>query len=132
MTLPNRAPENSESFVEERVVLVVPASVNTPQLFRFLYQLDQNLRDNHASIVNTFCSWDWGTFITVQLPPNELFNFLGNLGNIPEVEEVEEEPLARDGFSSFPKKFGALRKSSLNPSKSVRLTLKETDTGEWN
>ena len=43
-----------------------------------------------------------------------------------EVGKVEEEPLAKDAFSGFPKKFGVLLRPNISPSKRIRVTLKET------
>jgi len=124
-----QSPENHGGFVEEAVELVVPPSANAAKLLSFMCQLEERLNDNHdyTSIMHTVGTWDWGTVITVSVRPTALSSLLDQLGNMPEVEKVEEEPLARGAFSSFPKKFGALPRLRISPSKRFRVTLKETD-----
>jgi len=63
--------------------------------------------------------------ITLKLQKSvSLGNMLDELVNMPGKEKVEEEPLARQVFSSFPKKFGALLESSISPSKRICISLK--------
>lgn len=124
MVSPDRVPGNGELSAEKRVELVVPPSAHAHQLFRFMRQLDERLRDNYASITNMVPSWDSGTIITIKLHPDKLLNLPGMLGNMPEVEKLEEEPVARGDSPRLPRKLGALLKSSISPSRRVRVTLK--------
>lgn len=121
--------EKRNRLVEEAVELVVPPPANAAKLLNFMCQLEERLNDNHnyTSIMHTVGTWDWGTVITVLVRPTASSNLLDQLGNMPDVEKVEEEPLARGAFFSFPKKFGALPRLRISPSKRFRITLKETD-----
>ena len=127
-----QSPEGCEGLVKEAVELVVPPPANAAQLLRFMCWLEERLNDNdnhnHASIAQTIGSWDWGAVITILVRPSALVNLLERLENMPEVERVDEEPVAKGVFSSFPKKFGAMWRSSIRSSKRIRVTLKETDT----
>jgi len=131
-----QSPENHGGFVEEVVELVVPPSANATRLLSFMCQLEERLNDPdnhnhyHASIMHTVGTWDWGTVITVLVRPTALSSLVDQLGNMPEVEKVEEEPRARGAFSSFPKKFGALPRLGISPSKRFRVTLKETSVAQ--
>ena len=114
-------------LVEEAVELVIPAPANTAWLLRFMCHLEEILHDDFASIICTVGSWDRGTVITIVPHSATLSSLLITLANMPEVEKVEEEPLERGTFSSFTKKFRLLPSLGINPSKRIRVTLKETD-----
>jgi len=118
--------EGGDGFVEEAVELVVHPPGKAAQLLRFMSRVEEALGDIYASIMYTVGSWDWGTVITIRLQPATFSSLLDKLGNMPEVEKLGEEPLARDAFSSFPKKFRVLPRSSISPSKRIRVTLKES------
>ncbi len=119
--------EERDSLVEEVVELVVPPPANSAHLLRFMCQLGEMLHDDFISIVCTVGSWDYGTVITVRSRPATTSSLLIKLANVPEIEKIDEEPLAKGTFSSFPKKFGFLPRSGINPNRRIRLTQKETD-----
>jgi len=128
-----QSPGDRKRLVEEAVELVVPPTANAARLLRFMCQLEENLRDkdednrNYASIMHTVGSWDWGTVITLTLRPTRFSTLLDKLGNMPEVEKIEEEPPAGGDLSSLPNKFRVLPRSSINPSRRIRVTLKQTN-----
>jgi len=117
---------NSKRPFGEAIELVVPPAANAARLLRFMCQLEERLSDNHASIEHAAGSWDCGAVITILGGPTTLVNLLERLENMPEVEKVEEEPTAKGASYSFPKKFGGLPRSSIRPSKRIRVTLKES------
>lgn len=121
-----RSSKERDDPVEEAVELLVPPSVNTAQLLRFMCQLKEKLDDNYAGIMSMVGSWDQGTVITIRLQPARFSGFVDKLGNMPEVEKVEEEPLARGAFSRSLEKFWGLPKLSISLSKRIRVTLEET------
>jgi len=113
-------------LVEEAVELVIPPPADAAWLLRFMCHLEELLHDDLASIICTVGSWDRGTVITIVPHSATLSSLLITLANMPEVEKVEEEPLERGTFSSFTKKFRLLPSLGINPSKRIRVTLKET------
>lgn len=124
-----QSPDYREDSAEEAVELVVPPPTNATRLLRFMCQLEESFhynRDNYAYITHSVGSWNRGTVITILLQPSRLTSLLDKLGNITEVEKVEEEPVAKGAVSSLPKEFGVLPRSSISPSKRIRVTLKET------
>ena len=80
----------------------------------------------------TVGSWDWGTVITILVRPTLLVNLLESLENMPEVEKVEEEPVARGDFPSFHKMLRPVSRLSINTSKRIRVTMKETEMARQN
>lgn len=117
--------KEGEGLVQETVELVVPHPANAAQLLRFMCQLGEVFHEDFASIICTTGTWDRNTVITVQLQPAMFASLLIQLTNMPEVEKIEEETLARGVFSSFANKFGLLPRLGINPSKRLRVTLKE-------
>ena len=113
-------------LVEEVIELVIPRTVNAAQLLRFMCQLGEILHSGFASIICTVGSWDRDTTITIRAHSADPSSLLLMLANMPEVAKVEEEPLTRYVFSSLHKKFRFLPKSSISPSKRLRVTLQET------
>jgi DNA-binding NarL/FixJ family response regulator len=123
-----RSLEKRNRLSEEVVELVIPPTTNANQLLRFMCQLEEIFHDDLASIICTAGSWNRRTTITI-LPhcattPSTL---VITLANMPEVEKVEEQPVAKGVLSSLTQKFGVLPRSSISPSKRIRVTLKETD-----
>jgi len=121
--------ENREGFVEEAVELVVPPPANAAWLLRFVCQLEETLHDNYnyAHIAYTVGSWDRGTAITISLARSSLGDLMDKLNHMPDVEKTEEEPTSKSAFSSYVNKLRVLPRSSISPSKRIRVTLKETD-----
>ena len=113
---------------EEAVELVIPPPADAAYLLRFMCQLSEILDDSFASIICSVGSWNRGTTLTIRSQLTTYSTLLRTLANMPEVEKVEEESLATDIFPSFPKKFGILKRSSINPSKRISVRLKETGT----
>ncbi|MFC1966951.1 response regulator transcription factor [Chloroflexota bacterium] len=123
--------DNPNDLVEEAVKLVIPAPLNAAHLLQLLCQLENRLNEDHecchASIVHTVGSWDWGTEIIILMRATALTSLVNKLETMPEIEKVQKEPLAESVFPSFTRKFGLLPSSNLNPSVSIRITLKAAD-----
>jgi len=115
-----------DGLVEEAVELVIPPPADAAQLLKFTCQLAEILHDGLASIICTVGSWDRGTTITIRPNSTTHSDLAIALAQIAEVEKVEEEPLTRGMFSGLPKKFNFLPRLGINPSKRLRVTLKET------
>lgn len=124
-----RTPEYRERL-EETVELVISPAGKAARLLRFICQLEERLNDNCdcATIMHTVGSWNRVSAITISLGKNPPENFLEGLANMADVEKVEGEPLAEDIFSSHPRQFGTLPRSSISSSKKIHVTLKETGT----
>ena len=120
--------EDREGFAEETVELIIPppAEAKSAQLLRFLYQLEEILNDNYDSIMRVVGSWDRGTAITLTLRSTTLASLLNEIANMPNIKAVEEESPAKGAFSGLLKNFGVLPRSSISPSKKIRVTLKQT------
>jgi DNA-binding NarL/FixJ family response regulator len=112
--------------VEETVELVIPPSVNTSRLLRFICQLGEMLHDDFGSIISTVGSWNSSTVVTVRTSSATPADLLLQLANMPEVEKVEETPLPRDISPSLTKQFRLRPRLRISPSKRLRITLKET------
>ncbi len=115
--------EDRDSFTNE-VELVTSPTVDAARSLRFVYQLEEMLKDSYSSILQMFGSWDRGTVITVQLFNNPLADFLDKLRNMPDVEKVDEEPTANSAFSSYLKSSGFLRGLRPRDGKRIQITLK--------
>ena len=114
-------------LVEESVELVIPSLAEASWMLRFMCQLGEILHEKADSIICTVGSWDCDTIITVHPESITPSNLLITLANMPEVEKVEEESLPKSILSSFSRKFGALSRLRINPTRRLRVTLRETD-----
>lgn len=120
---------DSDDSAEDAIELVVPPSTNASHLLSFMCRLEERLHDNddnYACILHTVGSWERGTVITISLKPARLHNLMDKLDDMPGVEKVEDEPLASGSSFNFRRKFRALPRPGISPSKRVRITLKET------
>ena len=116
-------------LLDESVGLVVLPHGGTSQLLGFMGQLDEILldTDSYGSVLRTAYSWDGSILITILMEPVKLDNLVTKLAIMPEIEKVEEElPAARGVFSSAIEKFRNLPASSINSSKRIYVTLKES------
>lgn len=120
-----RSPSESTGLIREIVELVVPSPVNATQLLKFMCPLGEMFHDDFASIICTVGSWNHSSVITLEVQPTMLASFLTQLADIPNVENIEEEPMPKGSFSTIPKKLRFRPRSSVNPSKRFRVTLKE-------
>lgn len=120
-----RPSRKAENFTEEVVELDIPPPANDSWLLRFICQLEERLRREHACIRQTIISRDRSAIIVVSSKPATLYRLFDELDNISKVEEVEEESLEIDEFSGCRKKLWPLPNLSVEACKRFRITLKE-------
>lgn len=122
-------PVKPVGLVDESVELVLPPCDNARRLLKLMGQLENRLHedDSYGSIMRTAYLRDGGITITILMRPIKISSLVIKLANMSEVERVEEGSHITGAFSSFPNKFEGPLVSSIRPTKSVRVTLKEAD-----
>jgi len=100
---------------------------------RFICQLEEwsdKDNDNYrcASIAHIICSNKCGTVIALATPSNVFANLLKRIENMAEVEGIKEESIAGPASLRLPNRTGTLPMANSNPTKRIRVTLKQPDT----
>jgi DNA-binding NarL/FixJ family response regulator len=113
-------PEKGSNFSRE-IELVIPPCADNARLMRFLYQLEEILKDNYSSIQRVVGSWNWGTVITIQLANSSPEYLLEKLRNMPEVERVEQ--VEKGTFPHYSRRFGVFPLLRPRPQQRLCVTL---------
>ncbi|MDP2744702.1 MAG: response regulator transcription factor [Dehalococcoidia bacterium] len=108
----------------KEIALVVLPSADDAQLLRFICQLEEKLKNSHASIAQIVGSWEQGTVITLKLSDSSSESILEELQRLPDVEKEEEEPAALAAFPGHLKSLGAMLGAGMC-NKRIRITLRK-------
>lgn len=112
----------------EEVQLVIFPTADGTRLMRFLSQVEELFQ---SRIVQMVGSWEGGCAVTISLTkPAVLESILSKLGEMSEVKAIQEEPLAGGRNLSLVRKATALRRLKTRLSRTILVTLKNSQTGE--